>query len=307
MTEQAVPNRATRGAVDLTGLGERGAPAAPSAGAGQRASGPDEVHVQATDATFQESMTRSVRVPGVLVLVSTRLPESIVFLGTVVETARSFGGRLQVTSVDIDANPGLARALQVQSVPATIGMIQGQLVPMFAGIAPADQIRAVFEEFLGLAVQQGVTGRVAVAVSDEPVELSEHHEAAFDAIESGDLDGAAAAYEKAIAEDPNDQEAKLGLAQVGLMKRTAGVDLAAARAAAAADPDDVEAAITVADLDVLGGHVEDAFARLIDVVKRTSGAERDRARTHLISLFDVVGNHDERVKKGRTALMSALF
>jgi putative thioredoxin len=92
-----------------------------------------------------------------------------------------------------------------------------------------------------------------------------------------------------------------------LMKRTAGVDLAAARAAAAADPDDVEAAITVADLDVLGGHVEDAFARLIDVVKRTSGAERDRARTHLISLFDVVGNHDERVKKGRTALMSALF
>jgi len=307
MTEQAVPNRATRGAVDLTGLGERGAPAAPSAGAGQRASGPDEVHVQATDATFQESMTRSVRVPGVLVLVSTRLPESIVFLGTVVETARSFGGRLQVTSVDIDANPGLARALQVQSVPATIGMIQGQLVPMFAGIAPADQIRAVFEEFLGLAVQQGVTGRVAVAVSDVPVELSEHHEAAFDAIESGDLDGAAAAYERAIAEDPNDQEAKLGLAQVGLMKRTAGVDLAAARAAAAADPDDVEAAITVADLDVLGGHVEDAFARLIDVVKRTSGAERDRARTHLISLFDVVGNHDERVKKGRTALMSALF
>jgi len=307
MTEQAVPNRATRGAVDLTGLGERGAPAAPSAGAGQRASGPDEVHVQATDATFQESMTRSVRVPGVLVLVSTRLPESIVFLGTVVELARSFGGRLQVTSVDIDANPGLARALQVQSVPATIGMIQGQLVPMFAGIAPADQIRAVFEEFLGLAVQQGVTGRVAVAVSDVPVELSEHHEAAFDAIESGDLDGAAAAYERAIAEDPNDQEAKLGLAQVGLMKRTAGVDLAAARAAAAADPDDVEAAITVADLDVLGGHVEDAFARLIDVVKRTSGAERDRARTHLISLFDVVGNHDERVKKGRTALMSALF
>ena len=307
MTEQAVPNRATRGAVDLTGLGERGAPAAPSAGAGQRASGPDEVHVQATDATFQESMTRSVRVPGVLVLVSTRLPESIVFLGTVVETARSFGGRLQVTSVDIDANPGLARALQVQSVPATIGMIQGQLVPMFAGIAPADQIRAVFEEFLGLAVGQGVTGRVAVAVSDKPVELSEHHEAAFDAIESGDLDGAAAAYERAIAEDPNDQEAKLGLAQGGLMKRTAGVDLAAARAAAAADPDDVEAAITVADLDVLGGHVEDAFARLIDVVKRTSGAERDRARTHLISLFDVVGNHDERVKKGRTALMSALF
>ena len=86
-----------------------------------------------------------------------------------------------------------------------------------------------------------------------------------------------------------------------------GVDLAAARAAAAADPTDVEAAITVADLDVLGGHVEDAFTRLLDLVRTSAGDERDRARTHLLELFNVVGNHDERVRKGRTALMSALF
>ena len=91
------------------------------------------------------------------------------------------------------------------------------------------------------------------------------------------------------------------------MQRTQGVDLAAARAAAAADPADVEAAIVVADLDVLGGHVEDAFTRLLDLVRSTSGDERDRARTHLLELFSVVGNHDERVRKGRTALMSALF
>ena len=91
------------------------------------------------------------------------------------------------------------------------------------------------------------------------------------------------------------------------MQRTEGVDLAAARAAAAADPTDVEAAIVVADLDVLGGHVEDAFARLLDLVRSTSGDERDRARTHLIELFSVVGGSDERVRKGRTALMSALF
>jgi putative thioredoxin len=133
------------------------------------------------------------------------------------------------------------------------------------------------------------------------------HEAAFQAIERGDLAGAAAAYEQALAENPKDHDAELGLAQVGLMQRTAGVDLTAARAAAAADPADVDAACVVADLDVFGGHVEDAFARLLDLVRTSDGADRDKARTHLLELFAVVGNHDERVRKGRTALMSALF
>jgi putative thioredoxin len=91
------------------------------------------------------------------------------------------------------------------------------------------------------------------------------------------------------------------------MKRTRGVDLQAARAAAAADPSDIDAAITIADLDVLGGHIEDAFVRLIDLVKVTSGDERERVKNHLLDLFAVVGNHDERVRKGRTTLMSALF
>ena len=91
------------------------------------------------------------------------------------------------------------------------------------------------------------------------------------------------------------------------MQRTQGVDLTAARAAAAADPADVEAAIVVADLDLLGGHVEDAFGRLLDLVRSSAGAERDRARTHLLELFAIVGTQDERVRKGRTALMSALF
>ncbi|HEX5088979.1 MAG TPA: tetratricopeptide repeat protein, partial [Nocardioides sp.] len=92
-----------------------------------------------------------------------------------------------------------------------------------------------------------------------------------------------------------------------LMQRTAGVDLQAARDAAAAAPDDVEAQILVADLDLLGGHVDDAFGRLLDVVRRTAGEERDRARLHLIELFAVVGNDDPRVLKGRQQLASALF
>lgn len=307
MSEQPVPNRAVRGAVDLTQIGA----ASPQPGVAPGASsggGRDQVHVQASDATFNDVITRSVRVPAVLVVVSTRLPESIVFLGSVVEIAKGLGGRVQVVSVDVDANPGLLRALQLPSVPVTIGVLQGQLLPMFAGALPAEQVKAVLDEFLSVAVQQGVTGRLDLgAPAPEEAELSPLHQEAFEAIERGDLDGAAAAYQAALAQNAGDTDARLGLAQVGLMQRTVGVDLAAARAAAAADPDDVDAAIVVADLDVLGGHVEDAFGRLIDLVRRLSGPEREKARTHVIALFDVVGSHDDRVKKGRTALMSALF
>ncbi len=305
MTEQPVPNRATRGAVDLTRLGGGAAPAGPTGSA--PSGGGDPIHVQATDATFNDAITRSVRIPAVLVVISTRLPESVVFLGTVIDIAKSLGGRLQVVSVDVDSNPGLLRALQLQSVPVTIGLLQGQLLPMFAGAMPADQVRAVLEEFLTVAVQQGVTGRIDLGAPEEDAELSPLHQEAFDAIERGDLDGAAAAYEQALEQNASDTDAKLGLGQVRLMQRTADVDSAAARAAAAAAPDDVDAAIVVADLDVLGGHVEDAFARLIDLVRRLSGPDREKARTHVIALFDVVGSHDDRVKKGRTALMSALF
>jgi putative thioredoxin len=116
-----------------------------------------------------------------------------------------------------------------------------------------------------------------------------------------------AAYEKALAQNPKDADAEAGLAQVHLLERTTGVDLAAARARAAADPEDLDAAFLVADLDLLGGHVEDAFTRLLDLVRSTAGEERDRVRTHLLEQFTVVGNHDERVRRGRTALMSALF
>jgi putative thioredoxin len=114
-------------------------------------------------------------------------------------------------------------------------------------------------------------------------------------------------YQKLVDANPADTEAAGGLAMAKLLQRTQNVDAAAARAEAAANRDDVDAQTLVADLDMLGGHVEDAFNRLIDLVRRTSGTERDRARTHLIGLFAAVGNDDPRVLKGRQALASALF
>ena len=338
MTEQPFTAGGLRGAVDLTGLkstapsnaprapqgGPAGAPGGPAGtgagGAGASGGAPTGVPgrsglvVEGTDANFQEVANASVSVPLLLVLWASQVPESRAYLDTVVELAGAHAGRLQVVSVDVEQNPTLLRAFQVQSVPVTMGMVQGQPVPMFAGVQPAEAVRPILEEFLGLAVQHGVTGRVEVTGTpaqdgDEPVEppLPPLHQEAYDAIESGDLDAAHAAYTKALKANPADADAELGLAQVGLMQRTEGADLQAARAAAAEHPTDVAAQTLVADLDVLGGHVEDAFLRLIDLVRATSGDEREQVRVHLVQLFAVVGAHDERVRKARTSLMSALF
>jgi len=275
--------------------------------------------VTGTDATFQDFVSASLRYPVVVVLWSSRLPESGDFVKVVGGLAATNQGRFQVVSVDVDENPGLLRALQVQQVPMTIALLQGRPLPLFVGPLLPQEVQPVIDELLQVAVQNGITGRVSAAPDDvaedagsevdedaEP-ELPPHLAAAFDAIEAGDLDAAAAAYERALAENPTDAEAKAGLSQVGLLRRTDGIDPAAARAAAAADPTDVDAQIVVADLDVLGGHVADAFTRLVDTVRATSGDDRNRAREHLLELFEVVGSGDERVAAGRRALMSALF
>jgi putative thioredoxin len=272
------------------------------------------VVVEGTDANFQEVANASVSVPLLLVLWTARLPESQAYLDTVVSVAASYEGRFQVVSIDVEQNPTLLRAFQVQSVPVTMGMVQGQPVPMFAGVQPEAAVRQVLDEFLSLAVQHGVAGRVEVANAGAgeaeqggEQQLPPLHQEAYDAIERGDLEAAAAAYTQALKENPGDSDAELGLAQVALLQRTQGVDLQRARQAAADNPDDIAAQSLVADLDVLGGHVEDAFGRMIDLVRVTSGDEREQARAHLLELFAVVGGHDERVRKARTALMSALF
>jgi putative thioredoxin len=274
--------------------------------------------VTGTDATFQDFVNASLRYPLVVVLWSSRLPESGDFVKVMGGLAATNQGKFQVVSVDVDENPGLLRALQVQQVPMTIALLQGRPLPLFVGPLLPQEVQPVIDELLQVAVQNGITGRVSAGPEAEPdaaadvdedaePELPPHLAAAYDAIEAGDLDAAAAAYERAIAENPTDAEAKAGLSQVGLLRRTEGVDPAAARAAAAADPTDVAAQIVAADLDVLGGHVADAFTRLVDTVRATSGDERNQAREHLLELFEVVGSGDERVAAGRRALMSALF
>lgn len=316
-----------RGAVDLSGLSRRprppaGGAAAPpgsdSAGGGPAAGGPSlpSPVLDVTVQTFERVVQLSTTVPVVVDLWTSRSPASKQFSDLLAGIAVELDGRLLLARVDVDAEPQIAQAFGVQQVPAVMAVIGGQPVPLFEGVAADAQVRQVFDQLLALAAQQGVTGRLSIAGEataaddgDEPEEppLPPLHQEAFDAIERDDLDTAEAAYRRALAENPRDIEATAGLAQVGLMRRVRGADPAAARAAAAADPDDVDAALLVADLDVLGGHVEDAFARLVDLVRRASGEDRERVRVRTVELFDVVGSDDPRVLVARRALASALF
>jgi putative thioredoxin len=319
MTQQPFTAAALRGAVDLSALKS---PAAPATGAGAGSPGApgmpgSDLVVEVTEASIRDVITDSTKHPIVLVLWSSRRPETADAVTGWRAVAERYAGRFQLATADIDTSPTIAQAFQVRAVPVSFALVQGQPLPLFEGILPEDQLPSVVDQVLALAVQQGVTGQVSAAApgteASEPAAepalppLPPLHQKAFDAIEAGDLDGARAAYRDALAENPADADAKVGLAQVQLLQRTQGADLAAARAAAAADPADVDAQLLAADLDLLGGHVEDAFLRLIDAVRRTADAERDRVREHLVELFEIVGVQDERVAKARKSLMSALF
>jgi putative thioredoxin len=312
-----------RGAVDLSALARRSAPPAAPAAAGEpaeqapggAAAGAPVLAV--TDATFvTEVVDRSQTVPVVIDFWATWC-EPCKQLSPVLERlAAEFGGRFLLATVDVDANPQLGQAFQIQSIPTVYAVIKGQPVPLFQGAQPEAQVRAVITELLRVAAANGVTGTVpvdgAAPDADSPGEPAEEplpplHQAAYDAIEEGDYDAAVRAYEQALRESPVDDDARVGLAQVKLLQRTADADAQQARAAAAASPEDVDAQILVADIDLLGGHVEDAFGRLVETVRRTSGADRDRARAHLVELFDVVGATDPRVASARLALANAVF
>ena len=298
------------GAVDLSGLAGSTADESSPSGAGNA-----RWALDVTEQNFQSDVLQaSMRYIVVLHLWSPRSPQSLAFnevLGRVVD---GYEGRLMLARVDVDANPAIGQALGAQAVPLVVAILSGQPVPLFQGTLGEDEVRQYFEQLITAAVQNGVTGRAepigeaSAAAEDDGGDAPDPRFAAADeALGKNDIDGAIAEYERLQAQNPTDDEIAERLAGVRLMARTRGADLNAARAAAADRPDDIDAQFLMADLDVSGGHVEDAFGRLIDLVGLLAGEDRERVRARLVELFTVVGTSDPRVAQARRALASRLF
>ena len=283
----------------------------PAAGAGQ--SGVSDAYlVEITEQNFQATLESSMSAPVLLVFTSAQSPESKSLAADLHVLSNEFEGRFLLGVVDIDAVPAIAQAMQIPSVPLVVLVAQGRPMPLLQQAVPMAQLRDALTQVLQQLTASGFTGRHQPRASDVNAETGEEevdprYAPAQDALERGDIDGAVAEYQKLVSANPADVEAAAGLAMAQVLQRTQGVDLNQARATAAANQDDIAAQIMVADLDLLGGHVEDAFKRLIELVRRTTDADRDQARTHLIELFGAVGNEDERVLKARRDLASALF
>lgn len=318
----STPSFSRPGAVDLSALKRPAASAArptagpASGGPGGGAGGGSSYTVQLDEQNFQTELQSAGNAPVVLVFYSARMPASVTLADDLDTLAGELEGRFLLGRVDVDAAPGIAQALQIPQVPLVALVMGGQLAPLLQEAPPLDELRTLMTQVLQAAAAQGMTGRVpprgGAAPEDEEAEpqVDPRYAPAQDALAEGDVDRAVAEYQKLVDSNPADTEAAGGLAMAKVLQRTAHLDAQqaqAARTAGAERPDDVEAQTLVADLDLLGGHVEDAFDRLIDLVRRTSGEERERARTHLLGLFAAVGNEDSRVLKARQALASALF
>ena len=307
-----------RGAVDLSGLVHRDERRAADAAPGVPAEGrpPGGVVVETDDQSFGQVLELSRSVPVVVMLWASWSEQSAQLVETLERLVQARAGRLVLAAADADRSPQLVQALQARAIPTLVALVGGQPVPLFEGVQPDDVIEQVFDQLLEIAERNGVTGRVPGAdegeadeAEAEPAEepLPPLHQEAFDAISRGDFAAAASAYRTAIAQDPRDDLAVAGLAQANLLGRLQGKTLDEIRNRAASAPDDLEAQLDVADLDLSGGHIDDAFARLLDLFPKLDPAGRNTVRERLLELFLVVGADDPRVSAARRRLAMLLY
>ncbi len=314
MSTPAEPSFSVRGAVDLSALQRPQSPPPGTPGGAPAAGG---FVVDVTEETFPQIVQDSTTYP-VVALVWIPTDQANADLGAMLgRLAEEFAGRFLLARVDAQAHPQVAAAFRVEGVPTVVAVLQGQPLPLFAGGASEEQVRDVLGQVLAAAEQNGITGRApgaaasdddAAAPAEEPEpELPPLHQKAYDAIEAGDYEGAIAAYELALRQDPKDAFAQAGLAQVRLLLRTRDADLQAVRTEAASAPSDTDAQLAVADLDMLGGKVEDALGRLLDLLPGADADAKEKVRVRLLEYFEIAGPTDPRVLKARQKLALYLY
>ncbi|MGW2473669.1 tetratricopeptide repeat protein [Streptomyces sp. NPDC001665] len=320
-------NMSMSGVVDLAAVkaaGEAKAKAEQARAESARQGGPAAVPasslvIDVNEAGFENDvLQRSAEVP-VVIDFWAEWCEPCKQLGPLLERlAHEYNGRFLLAKVDVDANQMLMQQFGIQGIPAVFAVVAGQALPLFQGAAPEAQIRQTLDQLIqvgeerfgltGIAVDPAAAGEPAQAAAPAPPgPYDSLLEAAARALDANDFAGAVQAYKNVLSDDPANTEAKLGLAQAELLARVGGTDPQKVRTEAAEKPADADAQMAAADLDLVGGHVEDAFGRLVETVRRTFGDDRDRVRLRLLDLFEVIGPEDPRVGAARTALARVLF
>jgi thioredoxin len=326
MQQQPPQGFSIQGAVDLgarQAVAQRRQRAAPPTGDGGAPGAPGGPVIEVTDETFNSEVVARSRTVPVIVDLWAEWCGPCKQLGPILEKlAAEANGAWILAKVDVDANPQLSAALQVQSIPMVVAVVAGQVADGFLGAMPEPQVRSWLGQVMQVAEQLGLRPEGAPdggpdgqqagqpgpdgGGPDGPMSDPAFAEAQA-AIDRGDLDAAAAAFEKVLAADPGHPVAIMELRRVELMRRVSSYDQASARQAAQDDPADVAAQIRVADIDLALGKIEASFDRLLEVIGRSSGEDRDQARVHLLGLFEAFPPREPLVTRARGRLSSLLF
>lgn len=296
----------SRGAVDLSAIADRAKQSTP-AGAG----GSSYV-IEVTEQTFDnEVLRKSLNHPVIVEFYSPRAQGAEQLSNALAELATEAAGKLLVARMNVDTAPQFAQSIGLQAVPTVVGALQGQLIPLFQGVVDKEQIRSALDQVTKAAVANGIVGRAEPvgrpAGTEDDGEPDPRFAAAYEAMETGDFATAVDEFDKLLQANPKDSEAEAGKAQASLLLRTSELDPDAVIAAAAAPDAPIDAQLAAADAELAIGQAEAGFERLIGVIRRTAGDERNAVRLRLLELFETLGNTDPRVQKARRDLMTALF
>ena len=305
------------GAVDLStlapskgaasGAGSEGA-AAPGVADSGVIDSPLVIDVDVTN--FEDAVKRSMQVPVVISLWSPRSQVSAEVNTALESLAARYQGRFQLARVDVDANAKIAELFAAQSVPSVVAVLGGQPVPLFQGQASAQQLEQIFEQVMQMAQANGITGRVrldaAPVAQSEPVE-TEVQRLGREAIEAGDYAKAQSIYERALVNEPANDELRLALEQVKLLQRVEGADLDGDLAASDQPEATWRQLLAGADAALSLGDVNAALGRALEAVRTHQGEERETARLRLLEFFEIIGPTAPEVAQARRRLATMLY
>lgn len=255
-------------------------------------------------ASIRDYLPLSEKIPILMLFVQASDPASEALEKSVTALVQKTAGAMIALVVDVAASPELVQAFELNQIPSAYGLLKGQPAPLFVGNQPMEQIQLVITKVLQVAKENGLTGKAVVKEIEKEPELSPTLSAAYAAIDAGDYKGALALYEKALLENPNDALADAGLAQVKLLLRLEGKDLAVI---IDSDATTDESILEKADALIATGNSAAGFKLLLGLFEKTAKDEREPIRLRLVEMFMVAGNDNPDVRAARKALSLLLF